>query len=523
MTPSHAERADAGAVRSATTTPQRPNILLITSDDLSIMDLRYMPHVRKLIGDEGVTLTDALAPTPLCVPSRASLLTGTYAHNDTSHSISGFDGGYQSLNEADTLPVALQEAGYDTLFTGKFLNGYGEDGPEDEVPAGWTDWRGTVDPSTYNYRHPIVNDNGVLTRYNDYTTNVMSAEANEMLSAPEREQKPWFMWLSYVAPHVGGASEPGETVAPDSRSARVQRVATRYTGRKHVPAYVKREIVDYYFGTPVPTAAEAKKSRNVPLPHRADMFQVRSGSLPVGSPVGEFDYTPLVQKAAKHEFDRRVAAARSVDQAVATQIATLKATGQLKNTLVVFDSDNGYVTGEHSINGKLWGYNEITRIPMLVRGPGVPVDKKVNTAVTIPDLTATILAAAQAQPLDVLDGQDFLPWLSQRNRWRTTVLEGWPVKGVDDQEIYTGIRLGPWTYIRYPGQGEELYDRTTDPYELHNLTHVKADSYALNELRLLSDTYDECAGSSCPHQLYKPGQDPVSVAMRTHQLVTPTP
>jgi len=509
---------------AVTQADERPNILMITSDDLSIHDLKYMPHVRRLLTDEGVTFTDALSPTPLCVPARASLLSGEYAHNDRAHSISGPNGGYSSFDEQDDIAVALQKAGYDTLFTGKFLNGYGEHGTARQVPPGWTDWRATVDPSTYNYNAPVVNDNGTLKAYHAYTTDVMSAEANEMLTQPQRLQKPWFMWLSYVAPHAGSAEEPGERPGPHTMRAKAKRLYDRYRADgKPMPTNVRDTIIEHYFTSPVPTTADAEKVGTLPLPNLPDMFQRRYKGLPARSPIGTLPDTSLVRYAAQYEYDRRVAAAQSVDRAVASQIAILRHTGQLSHTLIIFGSDNGFVTGEHSINGKLWGYNEITRIPLLMRGPGVPKHKVVHTAITNPDIAATILAAAKATPLLPLDGQDMLPWLDRPTRDRVTEIEAWPVVAspTHDRRLYSGIRVGPWTYIRYSGGGEELYDRATDPYELHTLVDVKADRWQLRELRLLDSLYEDCVGNGCHSPFYKPGHDPVSVAARTHRLVRP--
>ena len=106
----------------------RPNVLLITADDAAPGDLKFMPHTRELIADRGVTFTNGVAPTPICVPARASLLTGQYTHNHKAYTIEGKGGGFKSFDSHNALPTWLQRAGYDTLFIGKYLNGYGDAG-----------------------------------------------------------------------------------------------------------------------------------------------------------------------------------------------------------------------------------------------------------------------------------------------------------------------------------------------------------------------------------------------------------
>ena len=451
----------------------RPNILMITSDDLSTLDLAAMPHVRKLIADQGVTFTDAIAPTPICAPARASLLTGQYAHNDGVDTISGPHGGYQALDESRTIATSLQSAGYDTLFTGKFLNGYGEHGSKHDVPPGWTDWRATLDPSTYVFFHPTLNVNGKLTKTHGYTTTVMSKQADEMLAAKARTRKPWFAWVSYVAPHYGGPIEKG-----DPRAI--------FHGKAAIP-------------TTVPDPRDKGRYAGVPLPDRPDMFEAKRylKMLPKSSPARR-RVSRDQRVALRMAYDQRLEAVRGVDRAVARQVATLRRTGQLSNTVIIFSSDNGYATGEHNINGKLWHYSEILRIPMLMRGPGVPVDRNVETAITNPDVAATILGFAGAKPQRVLDGVDMRPWLGRPTQQRVIPIEGWPVVN-GTRRLYAGVRVGDWTYIRLRhGRGEELYDRATDPYELHNLAQVPAAQLTLLQMRILAGEYRNCAGASCP-------------------------
>ncbi|MFT4083162.1 MAG: sulfatase-like hydrolase/transferase [Nocardioides sp.] len=469
--------------RQRTSTPawhgyrHKPNVLMITADDLSVADLPYMPHVRRLLGRQGVDFTNAVAPTPICVPARASLLTGQYAHNHKDVTIHGPRGGYAAMNEAGTLPIALQRAGYDTLFVGKYLNGYGDAGTAHQVPPGWTDWRATVGNSTYAFFSPRINHNGRLTTYHRYTTYVMRDQADEVLSAPRRQHHRWFMWLNYVAPHHGGPREADDP-------------AVRFRG---TPLASVR--------TTVPAPRDRHKFANLTLPDKPYLFGIPAHDEP-GTAARTHAGTSRLRKALRIAFRQRVQAAQALDRAVASQIGTLRRTHQLKHTIVIFGSDNGYTVGGHNVNGKLWGYDEILRIPLLMRGPGIPRGKKVATTITNPDLATTILAATGATPLRRQDGVNMLPWLRSPTQQRVIPIEGWAVAS-GRRQVYHGIRAGHWTYLRYRDGSEELFNRANDPDEMDSLASEPAHRAQLMAMRALSRAYGRCAGASCPKSFYR--------------------
>ena len=240
-------------------TVERPNVLLVTVDDLATIDMPYLPRVRRLMEKGGVAFSDALAPTPLCAPSRASLLSGQYAQNHGVLTVTGPSGGYAASSDQDTIATALQAAGYDTLFTGKYINGYGKNGTEHDVPPGWTDWRATIDPSTYHFFDPRLNINGRLERSQGYTTDVMTAHAQEMISA-ERGDRSWFAWVNFVAPHVGGPAGQGDpkNLFPDTPAGK--------------------------FETTVPDPKDRGHYRKVPLPLVPSSFPDGDPTVPAHAP-----------------------------------------------------------------------------------------------------------------------------------------------------------------------------------------------------------------------------------------------
>jgi arylsulfatase A-like enzyme len=454
---------------------QRPNVLVVTVDDLATIDMPYLPRVRRLMERGGVAFSDALAPTPLCAPSRASLISGQYAHNHGTLSITGPSGGYAAFSHQDTIATALQAAGYDTLFTGKYINGYGKNGTEHDVPPGWTDWRATVDPSTYNFFNPKMNLNGVVAKSKGYTTDVMTKHAQEMIGA-ERGDRPWFAWVNYVAPHVGGPAGPGDPkkLYPGTPAGR--------------------------FETTVPDPKDRGYYRRVPLPLVPSSFPDGDPAVPPHAPANVRRFDALQKRALETVYQRRIEAARGLDRAMGRLFRTLRRTGQLDRTLIVFHSDNGYAIGPHNMNGKRFHYDESLRVPLYMRGPGLPRGVVVSTAVTVPDLAATIFAATGVEPPRPLDGVDVLPWIDAPAQVRVVPIAAWAAERARQQ--YRGVRVGPWTYVEYGRGGAELYERNHDPYEMHNLADLPAYAEVRSALSSLTERYRDCAGDTCPRDLY---------------------
>lgn len=454
----------------------RPNLLMITVDDAAQKDMKYLPHVQHLMADEGTTLKNGIAPTPICVPARASLVSGQYAHNHGAVTINGAGGGFKSFPDEDTLPVWLQHAGYDTMFIGKYLNGYGEDGSEHYVPPGWSDWRATVDPSTYNFVRPTVNDNGSDRTYHQYSSDLFSDLTVDMLTDPARQQKPWYLWVNYVAPHTGGPD------APDDPSV-------KYPDDKHP------------LKTTTPAPRDVDRFDQLDLPRTADMFEKDTSDKAIIHATHR--HVDAVHRAEMREArQQRIEALQSVDRAVARTVRTLRSTGQLHDTYIAFTSDNGYVLGEHNLDGKLWYFREIAGIPMYLRGPGIQRGATSATPVTNADWAPTFAALAGATPTRKVDGTNVIPWLDTGASRRVVPIEGYPVKG-GTTPIYTGVIVGPWTYVENRRGRAELYYRKVDPWQLNNLRRDPRYHQQYKQLRKLTHEYRDCAGTQCPSDFYR--------------------
>ena len=396
--------------------PDRPNVLVIMTDDARNDDLRFMPHVRHLIGDQGVRFTNTFSPQPLCCPARASFLTGEYSHNHHvwSHAPPY---GFQALHDASTLPVWLNQAGYDTSFLGKYLNGYGVQPLRTGepslryVPPGWTDWRGSVDGGitagsaldggTYRYFDTTLNENGRLMPHQGvYQTTLLGQLTRDELRQQVASPRPFFSWVSYVAPHHGGPTEADDP-APVRRAdgttqvfqnpARPRRVWGRFDSVvTHAPGYEgERDVRDKPFFI-----------RNLPT------------------------LTPDEERGVLEDARQRAEALSLVDRQVALTMRTLRQTGQLRNTYVVFTSDNGYFLGEHRMRqGKILPYEPSLRVPLMIRGPGIPKGQVRTDPFTLIDFAPTILEAAGVQVPPTVDGESLLGVARRGDRgWRRGIL-----------------------------------------------------------------------------------------------------
>jgi N-acetylglucosamine-6-sulfatase len=459
---------ESGDSAQAAAAAPKPNIVVLETDDQTLAEMEVLPSVKRLIGDEGVTFDQNFDAFSLCCPSRATFLTGQYPHNNGVRGNALPEGGYEKLNGSNTLPVWLQRAGYYTVHLGKYLNGYGRRNPL-EIPPGWSEWRGSVDPSTYRFYGYTLNENGVLTTYcavpqaSCYQTDVYRDKANEIIRrrAPEG---PFFLWVAFLANHSGGPREPGDPLNQ---------------------------------ATPDPAPRHADKLEGTPLPQAPNFNETDVSDKPL-----VIRRRPLInarQRAAIEEnWQQRRETLMAVDEAVASIIETLRSTGELDNTLVVFTSDNGFFHGEHRIrNGKVQHYEESTHLPLLMRWTGnrsLPRGVHMRQLVSNVDDAATITAAAGATPGLVLDGTSLLAlWRdTKKELGRDLLIDNMP--GVTH---FDAIRSRNLKYVEHQNGDRELYDLTRDPYELESQHLNPAYDAVKASLAARLRNLVSCAGASC--------------------------
>jgi N-acetylglucosamine-6-sulfatase len=484
--------------------PQRhPNLLVIETDDMRWDDLRWMPSVRRLIQRTGLSFENSFAPYPLCCPSRASFLTGRYAHNHHVYShVDPF--GFRSFRDRRTLATVLQRAGYRTALVGKYLNGYGEQplrgtgqSSLNYVPPGWGQWMAGSDHAwhrgdpfqggTYDYFSLVQNVNGrIVGSPGRYSTDVLGEQARGLVHRFGRRTAPWFIWWNPVAPHHGTpveADDPDTTRRTDGRSTTWATPARPGWAKGHFDAEITHGS-----GTPPKGSAEDDVSDKPRYLRR----------LP--------ELTPAERDAETEVTRQRAESLYALDRQVAVTMAALVRTGQLANTVVVFTSDNGYYLGEHrKRQGKINLHEPSLRVPLLVTGPGVPVGRRFDPVSTV-DLAPTFAAYAGVRMPDA-DGVDLTPLIRKGDRgWdRPVVTEGMMPEGLyavrrrlGPSPLNTrGLRLGRWKITRYSTGEVELYDLASDPLELRNLSRVPRYAGVLADLEGLYRRYSDCRGKAC--------------------------
>jgi N-acetylglucosamine-6-sulfatase len=450
---------------SATAGPQRaaspPNVILILTDDQSLTDLSVMKHVQALLAARGTTFTHAYSPYPLCCPARATLLTGQYAHN---HHVFGNlppYGGFQAFDDTNTLPLWLQGAGYTTAMLGKYLNGYPLRGAADYVPPGWDTWRVPVS-GIYNYRRWTLNENGRLVPYaGTYETDFVGQEAASLVRDYAARKQPYFLWAGFLAPHWGRPFDPGDP---------------------HLP-----------------TAHPAPRYRNtlasVRLPAKASINEANVSDKPLF-----VRRSPIRPRASLRQVnEQRLESLLSVDDAVNALLNAVKASGELDNTVIIFTSDNGYLIGEHRRVGKDIGYEEATRVPLIIAGPGFDTGQTRDQKVSLADIAPTIAAEAGVSPRLLEDGKPLMRIAADPTApdTRTVLLEGGPTKQ-DPDRWYTGIHTNRFVYVEYrTTQEKELYDLRADPEQLRNLAVRAPGSAEEHKLARALATLRTCKGAVC--------------------------
>ena len=444
----------------------RRNVLVVETDDQTMNDLASMPHVRALIADHGVSFTNSFVSLSQCCPSRATFLTGQYAHNHGVLTTQPPFGGFPAFHDRQSLPVWLQQAGYRTALVGKYFNKYGRPDPT-YVPPGWSDWHGLEGGSVYHYEGFQINDNGHVRTYpGQYQSDVLEALDQRFIRTSATGHKPFFLWATFVAPHIG--TPRGDLFAPPKlhEAVPLSFFANPFLGidMPRTPAFNEADVRD-----------KPRDIRRRPL-------------------IGPAEETELQQVWA-----RRQEALQSVDEDVVRLLRTLRATHTLRNTLVIFTSDNGYLVGEHRVlDGKVLPYEPSIRVPLLMRGPGIPQDVSRSQLVFNGDLAPTIVAATGAHAAWPMDGESLLPIARDDVRSRRAILLEGPPHGDKHGALeFAGVRTRHAVYVRYHDGETELYNLRRDPYELRNLAGRPADRALQSRLARRLDRLRWCSGPAC--------------------------
>lgn len=456
----------------------RPNIVLITSDDQNVGDLRYMPKTRSLFAETGVEVSGFISPHPLCCPARAEILTGEYAQNNGVRHNRGPYGGYAAYarkraNMSGNIGAWLKRAGYRTAMVGKMLNGYTKSSPR---PRGWDHWNPTT-TGTYAYVGTTFENDGRPHRTGRYVADAVTRYTNSYIrefTAATKPRRPFFIWASHVGPHHAIPVRPGHAgPVPARRHAGL--LAGAVNPAASSPSYLEVDRSD--------------KPTEVQTSYAGDAA----------------DLDRLAQLRGETVM--------SLDDSVASIIDRLDDAGVLDNTIVVYTSDNGFLMGEHDLLTKNFAYEEVLRVPFLVRGPGLPGGSVSTAPITTVDLASTFLARArvlaEVRAAGRTDGIDFWPILKGRQQANPTQLIQ---AGADDPAAlaalgwwWRGVRTGRYTYAGWHSGQEELYDNLVDPHQLTSVHDDPRYAAVLAELRARTAALVGCDGSQeCKKQDFGP-------------------
>ena len=430
------------AVRAA---DRKPNILFILTDDqrFDALGIAGNPHLKTpnmdRIGREGVYFKNTFCTTSLCSPSRASILSGVYAHtHGVTNNFTEYPTNFRSF------PMVLQAAGYDTAYIGKWHMG-----EENDEPRPGFNWFVThkgqgkyfdTEFSFHGKKREVVKG---------YYTTVVTDMAEEWLKRP-RDGKPWLMMLGHKASHSFYFPEPKYEKA--FAHVRVPYPETAFM-LDDKPAWIKDRLYTWHgiYGPLFEWRKQFPDDRPEAVKDFAAMTQAYWGTL------------------------------LSVDDSVGRLYELLRQRGELDNTIVVFMGDNGLLNGEHGMVDKRTMHEASIRIPLMVRYPGLtPTNrpKVIEQQVLTIDMAPSLLELCGATPLKGIQGKSWVKLARQGDPgWRSAWFYHY---NYEKQFPYTpnvrGIRTDSWKYIHYPhGDGKpdrhmaELYNVEFDPEERHNL------------------------------------------------------
>lgn len=445
-----------GPLETSQAQREKPNIVVIQTDDQTVSDMRFMPKTRKVLGSQGTTFENSYTPLSVCCPSRSSLLRGQYAHNHGVVTSNGPNGGYDKFKELglgeSNVATWLDDAGYQTVHIGKYLNGYAEDG----VPPGWDFWNTYYGPF---HKDRKINNNGKVQDYPNDTVldNVAANKAEFYINRLSDDNAPMYMQIDTFAPH--GPHQYSE----------------KYEG-----------------------AYENARAPRKPSTNERDMSDKPSW---VRGPKRNLRQTDSV-------FRERVRSMRTADDLVGDVARALRKSGELGNTYIVFTSDNGWQYAEHRIYGKWTPYEESIRVPTIVRGPDVPKGETRDEMIINNDWAPTFAELAGAKTPDFVDGTSIAPLLRGGNPpWRNRFL----VESFRREEdlntapapTYNGVRSLNFKWVKYFDEsirhgvaGRELYALNRDPYELRSI-HRTAPDNLRGTLERMRRQLEDCSGDEC--------------------------
>ncbi|NWF83289.1 MAG: sulfatase [Bryobacteraceae bacterium] len=458
-----AQLAGASAMISAAQAQgKRRNVIFILSDDHRYDAMGFLkgqpfletPNMDRL-ASEGAHFKNAFVTTALCSPSRASILTGSYAHK---HKV--VDNNTAIPRGTVFFPSYLQKAGYQTAFLGKWHMG----GEGDDPQPGFNHWISFRGQETYNPSKDGLNINGKRAAQKGYITDELTDYALEWLNGLKKDQ-PYFMYLSHKAVHA--EFEP----------------APRHKGR----------YANARFNYPPTMAASGEMAQGRPMWVQNQRNSWHGVEFPYHS---ELDIEAYYKRYAETLL--------AVDESIGRLLDALRQRGQLDSTLVIYMGDNGFAFGEHGLIDKRTAYEESMRVPLLARCPELfKGGQTVKEVVAGLDIMPTCLEAAGVAAPSGIDGKSWLQLTRGDNAgWRKELLyEYYWERNFPQTPTIFALRGDRYKFIRPHGiwDIEELYDLQEDPLESRNLIFKPELQPVVNQMRgRLFEILEQTGGMSMP-------------------------
>ena len=456
---------------------QQPrNIIFVLTDDHRYDAMGFVGHpwletpVMDRMAANGVHFPNAFVTTSLCSPSRASIITGQYAHNH------GVIDNYNPVNpDLIFFPQYLQSAGYETAFVGKWHMGGDVDDPQRGFDhwvsfkgqgTYWPDGKGTsrVVPQTHR---DGFNINGKRVPQKGYITDEVTDYALDWLENRSKE-KPFFLYLSHKAVH-------SDFVAAD-------RHLGRYRDKPMPKPPTMADTPENYADKPMWLKNQRNSRHGVDFGYNLDNFDVEA------------------------YYRRYCETLLAVDDNLGRVFDWLRKTGQLESTLVVYMGDNGFQFGDHGLIDKRVAYEASIRVPLMLHCPEIiPAGSELTQVVSNIDIAPTLLEAAGVRSPGHFDGRSFLPLArGQSTPWRDYLLyEYYWEQNYPHTPTIHSVRGERYKYIRYHGIWDlnELYDLQADPYESKNLINHPEHQELIAQLNTrLFDLLAETGGHTIPLQ-----------------------
>jgi len=420
--------------------PSKPNIVFILTDDQAWNTLgrygRYpflkTPNIDR-IADEGMVSKNAFCTTSLCSPSRASIMTGCYAHTNGV-----YVNGYADPDpKVPYLPTILQENGYETAMVGKWHMGHG-----DQPRKGFDYWLSFA--GVGRYVDPPLNENGTKFIRKGYMTDILNDYALQWLKKPRN--KPFCIFIWHKAPHTPFTPAPRDSDA--FSDARVPNYKNWYDDMADKPRWMRRL---WLYG------AHYQNWKNS-----------------IGKPVPD-KITPRPWDPQNPRAMNYLRTLLAVDKSVGEIRKYLEEKGILDNTVFIYSSDNGFFLGAHQHGDKRLMYEESLRIPLVIRYPKLIKSGSTNSNMVLNiDIAPTIVELAGGKVPEKMQGRSLVPLLRNENvNWRTSFLYEYYQEGYAPSYVtLLGVRNEHYKYIESPdvrNDIEELYDIQSDPEEMYNL------------------------------------------------------